>query len=261
MTKIENQIYEATYSAAPISRRLTQNNVSYAQIDVTGLDPSTGNISRVKVFAKSKFKPESDYELIYDDEIAIKNTLVDTGSYVIEYPIGQFDETQTYTIASVSGSFTVNPSSYWELSYSNWPFSGSKTVSTSSLFGGLSVIPQSSIPAMTGSSEIILTQTSSIESTFYRDTDYRVKFDYSVTSHPSESREPKIDVYVIGNAFVEDTSFGKYIGGIPAGNNAKTLDFDYELKLPINSDGTGRLRFIIRPGCTISNIRIGEDID
>ena len=256
LTKIESQPYEVTYSAAPISRRLTQNNVSYAQVDITGLDPASGNVSRVKVFAKSTFKPESDYELIFDDEIKLKNNLVDTGSYVIEYPIGQFDESQTYTIPNVSGSFSVNPISYWNVTSYNAP-SAQKLVVSSSLFGGLTVNPSS---GLSGSSEIILTQTASILSTFYRDTDYRVKFDYSVQSHPSESRQPKIDVYVTGNAFVEDTPFGKYVGGIPSGSNSKTIDFDYELKLPINSDGTGRLLFIIRPGCTISNVRIVEDI-
>ena len=188
ISNIENQIYEVTYSAVPISRRITQNDVSYAQIDISGMDPATGNISRVKVFVKSTFKPESDYELIYDDEVSLRNKLSDSGSYVIEYPIGKFDEDQNYTVASKSGSFSISTLDYWEISQSLAP-SATKKISSGSLFGGLSLEPNGEL---SGSSELILTQTASISIPFYKDTDYRVKFDYSIQTHPSESRGPKI---------------------------------------------------------------------
>jgi hypothetical protein len=206
------------------------------------MEPSTGDVSRIKVFTKSTFKPESSYELVYDDDVKITNTLTDSGSYLIEYPLGVFDDSQTITLTSESGSTQINPIDYWEVSASNAPIP-TKKVSSGSLFGMLS-LEQST--RLSGSSELIVTQTSSIDTKFYRNTDYRLKFDYYIESHPSESREPRIDAYLVGDSVLSNSEYGRFIGGVPTGSQSQKINFDYEIQIPVTSDSSARIRIDMR---------------
>ena len=260
VTSVRTQPYEVTFSYTPSRRLITQNIKSYAQIDISGLQPDSGEVNRIKVFAKSTFKPKSEYELLYDFEVISNNILVDTGSKLIEYPIGIFNANEPYYYAMPSGSFyNFSGLDYWGVSKltSTGP-TGSILSDSIYLFDGLEIIPDT---PMSESSELLLVQTASVQIPFYTDTDYRLKFDYILYDRNADSRGPGITAYISGSSFVNTNSIGKLIGSIPTSSKDETISFNYEIKIPIDLDGNGILKFVLRPGCKISNIRIIEDLD
>ena len=114
VSSVTNQPYTIKYYKKPTIRNITQNIKTYAQIDISGLDPEVGNTSRIKVFAKSAVKPNQSYELIYDDVVLKNNRLVDTGSKFIEYPIGIFQKNVTVKSAGTQVTYDLDTSSsYW----------------------------------------------------------------------------------------------------------------------------------------------------
>jgi hypothetical protein len=256
---ISNQPYEVTFSYTPSTRLVTQNVKTYAQLDISNLQPAVGDVTRVKVFYKTTFKPESDYEQIYDSEISPKNILVDVSSSMVEYPIGIFEGQEAFIepLHPIVPDI-VDAMAYWSASTTDVYATASISTYDAPLFGSLIAIADREL---SGSSEIVVSQTSSINIPFYKDSEYRVVFDYYTTTAVSESRGPKIDVYITGSSFVNDSQFGKYVGSVPSGSQAKTFDLDYSLKIPTNTDGVGRLVFVLRRGSIVSNIRIIEDVD
>jgi hypothetical protein len=261
VTSVRTQPYEVTFSYTPSRRLITQNINSYAQIDISGLQPDSGDVNRIKVFAKSTFKPKSEYELLYDAEILPNNVLVDTGSKLIEYPIGAFSANETYYYAGPSGSQLHNFSglNYWGVSKltSSGP-TGSILLDSIYIFDGLEIVPNT---PMSESSELLLVQTGSVQIPFYTDIDYRLKFDYILYDRNLDSRGPGITAYISGSSFVNTNEIGKFIGSVPVSSKDETIVFNYEMKISNDLNGTGILKFILRPGCKISNIRIIEDLD
>lgn len=260
---IFNQPYEVTFSFSPSVKVVTQNVKSYAQIDIEGLEPSVGDVSRVKVFYKSTFKPKSDYELIYDDEVFPKNIFVDTSSFLVDDPIGVFPNNpfqvpSVYLSGPTNQANNINPLRYWKIESGSGVPSASALLLSNDLFGAVQIIPTDLV---TGSGEYFFVQTSSVEIPFYRDTDYRLKFDYVISTDVSESRGPMISAYFTGSSFVDNSVFGRYVGSVPTGSRNPSIKLDQEFKIPINKDGSGTLKFLLRRGCQISNIRIEEDID
>src|SRR5690606_9093748 len=67
-----NIMYNATPEYVP-----TENSKSFAYINVSNLDPSTGDVSRIKVFLNSE-GTVSTWEEINDIEVINTNLLVDT---------------------------------------------------------------------------------------------------------------------------------------------------------------------------------------
>ena len=54
ITTSDNQSYFLRYNTEPTKKNITQNIKNYAKIDLNELDPIVGNVTRVKIFSKSK---------------------------------------------------------------------------------------------------------------------------------------------------------------------------------------------------------------
>jgi len=256
ITSFTDVPYEVTYSAESTGRNVTQNIKTYAKVSINKLQPAAGEVSRVKIFYKSALKPQSQYEQIYDEAIVPKNILIDDTSILIENPIGNFlkDSTGiTFTRVGQTASFNViNSDTYWEILQENGAPSGSKTLDNNYLFGGIEILPNA---AMSGSKELFFAQTSSYKTSFYQDTDYVLKFNYYLYKNSLDPRGSKIAVYMTGSSFINNSSYGAYLGEV---STTQSLKIDHEFPFTSNSDGTGLVKFLLRPGAIISDIRIEE---
>lgn len=255
---IEEQEYYIEYSKLSDNRLATQNLKPYVKIDVDKLNTFSGKISQVKVYTKSSAKPDSEYELSYDDEVYPKNILVDKNNSLIEYPIGIFNNKIYVNRAGSESSSSYFAIDYWNVKQLNGAPPAQKNTGSFYLPDGVYLTPSS---IMSGSQELMLEQTSSASSKFYPNTEYNLIFDYHLAEPVNDVREQKIEFYISGSAFVSDTEYGKYIATIPPANVGTALVRNYQFPLIPNFEGDGVLKFILRDNAAISNVRIQESVD
>jgi len=264
----ENQQYVINYNNSADSKTVTQNIKSYAKLDISNLEPEVGQISRIKVFTRSANKPNQAYKLVYDGNVNQKNWMVDTSSDLIENPIGIFSKNVGIQIAGNTTLSSINPYSYWNsvqingapiavISSASYFGSSTSSYSTFDYMGeSISIVPT---VIMSGSQEIIIEQTGSAATKFYKDTIYNIVFDYYNTPNRLDTREQKIAVYMSGSAFSNNTEYGRYLGKVPIYTGAESRKKDFKLRIPVDRDGDGIVRFMIRDGAKISNIRVVDD--
>jgi hypothetical protein len=256
VSSIENQEYNISYNNIADSRTVTQNVKSYAKLDISNLEPEVGNVSRIKVFVKSANRPNQAYEF----DVNNNNWLVDPDSNLIEDPIGTFTKNVDLNFAGVPSISSANAYNYWKpISVNGAPPAtiGSSSYQTSDyVFDSISVVP---LTPMSGLQEIILEQTGSAPTQFYKDTVYKVAFDYYNADNILDTREKKIAVYVSGSAFRNNTEYGRYLGKVPTYTGAESVKKDFELRIPVDENGTGVLRFMMRDGAKLANIRTLSD--
>ena len=256
VSSIANQEYNISYSNLADSRTVTQNIKSYAKLDISNLETEVGNVSNIKVSVKSPNRSAQAYEF----DVNTNNLLVDPDSNLIENPIGTFSKNVSLDFAGVPTTSSLSTYNFWKtISVNGAPpaIIGSSSYQTSEyVFDSISIIPST---IMSGSQEIILEQTGSVATQFYKDTVYKISFDYYNTDNVLDTREKKIAVYVSGSAFRNNTEYGRYLGKVPTYTGAESIKKDFELRIPVDKDGTGVLRFMMRDGATISNIRILSD--
>jgi alpha-tubulin suppressor-like RCC1 family protein len=253
-----NQPYYITYNKIPLERNSTKNIKSFAVVDIYNLDPEAGHVSRVKVFGKSATKPNQSYELFYDGAITEKNYLVTASNYFVELPIGVFgDEVKVFDFETkVTGS--VNSYSYWKTTSIKGAPSATIVSSSTYLLNPISVKPNA---ILSDKQEIILEQKSEYSANFNDNTVYSLIFDYSVEENRYDNREPLLNVYASGSSFVNNTEYGAFVAEVPLTNRDDRFRLDYSVKLPVNSAGTGVIKFLLRDGTSISNIRIVSETD
>lgn len=256
VSSIANQEYNISYSNLADSRTVTQNVKSYAKLDISNLETEVGNVSNIKVSVKSPNRSAQAYEF----DVNTNNLLVDPDSNLIENPIGTFSKNVSLDFAGIPTTSSLNTYNFWKTVAVNGAPSaiiGSSSYQTSEyVFDSISIIPST---IMSGSQEIILEQTGSAATQFYKDTVYKISFDYYNTDNVLDAREKKIAVYVSGSAFRNNTEYGRYLGKVPTYTGAESIKKDFELRIPVDADGTGVLRFMMRDGAKISNIRILSD--
>lgn len=256
VSSIENQEYNISYNNIADSRTVTQNVKSYAKLDISNLETEVGNISSIKVSVKSPNRSAQTYEF----DVNKNNLLVDSDSNLIENPIGTFSKSASLDFAGVPTTSSLNTYNFWKtVSVNGAPTAiiGSSSYQTSQyVFDSISIIPSAT---MSGSQEIILEQTGSAATQFYKDTVYKVAFDYYNTDNVLDTREKKIAVYASGSAFRNNTEYGRYLGKVPTYTGAESVKKDFELRIPVDENGTGVLRFMMRDGAKISNIRVSSD--
>jgi alpha-tubulin suppressor-like RCC1 family protein len=253
-----NQPYYITYNKIPLERNSTKNIKSFAVVDIYNLDPEAGHVSRVKVFGKSATKPNQSYELFYDGAITEKNYLVTASNYFVELPIGVFgDEIKVFDFETkVTGS--INPYSYWKTTSIKGAPTATIASSSTYLLNPISVKPNA---ILSDKQEIILEQKSEYSANFNDNTVYSLIFDYSVEENSYDNREPLLNVYASGSSFVNNTEYGAFVAEVPLTNRDDRFGLDYSVKLPVNSAGTGVIKFLLRDGTSISNIRIVSETD
>jgi hypothetical protein len=256
VSSITNQEYNISYNNLADSKTVTQNVKSYAKLDISNLDTEVGTVSNIKVSVKSPNRSAQTYEF----DVNTNNLLVDSDSNLIENPIGTFSKNASLDFAGVPTTSSLNAYNFWKTTSVNGaPFAiiGSSSYQTSEyVFDSISIIPST---IMSGSQEIILEQTGSAATQFYKDTVYKIAFDYYNADNVLDTREKKIAVYVSGSAFRNNTEYGRYLGKVPTYTGAESIKKDFELRIPVDEDGTGVLKFMMRDGAKISNIRISSD--
>lgn len=258
ITRIERQEYYIEYNKLSENRVSTQNLKPYAKVDINKLDTFSGKISQIKVYTKSSAKPESEYALVYDDEVYPKNILVDDNNSLIEYPIGIFNNKIYVNKAGSETTSSYFAIDYWNVKQLNDAPTAQKNTGSFYLPDGLYLTPSA---IMSGSQELMLEQTSSASSKFYADTEYTLLFDYHLAEPINDVREQKIEVYISGSAFISNTIYGKYIAEVLPANFGTALVRDYQLPIIPNFEGDGVLKFILRDNAAISNVRIQESVD
>lgn len=258
ITRIERQEYYIEYNKLSENRVSTQNLKPYAKVDINKLDTFSGKISQIKVYTKSSAKPESEYALVYDDEVYPKNILVDDNNSLIEYPIGIFNNKIYVNKAGSETTSSYFAIDYWNVKQLNDAPTAQKNTGSFYLPDGLYLTPSA---IMSGSQELMLEQTSSASSKFYPDTEYTLLFDYHLAEPINDVREQKIEVYISGSAFISNTIYGKYIAEVLPANFGTALVRDYQLPIIPNFEGDGVLKFILRDNAAISNVRIQESVD
>jgi hypothetical protein len=260
VSRAYDQTYYIKYNKDASEKNITQNRKTYAVLDIDNLTPTTGDVSRIKVFAKSSSRPKSEYETLYDGEVEPRNVFVDTSpqALLIDNPIGMFDTDVTVNIFGTNQSASLSPASYWEaVSYNNAPPATPVTYSGYS-FNSISYVPDYTL---SDPQFILLQHKDTYKTIFYKDTEYSLKLDYFIENNQYDYRNPILEVYVSGSAFVNTTSIGKFLGRISEDNNQIRLRSNFSVPIKPDNTGDAVIRFKITDGVKLSNIRILEQVD
>jgi hypothetical protein len=258
ISQIERQEYYIEYNKLSDNRVYTQNLKPYAKVEIDNLNTFSGKISKVKVYSKSSAKPDSEYSLVYDDDVYPKNILVDKSGSLIEYPIGIFNNNIVINNAGSNTTSSYFALDYWNVNGINGAPSAQKNTSSLYLPDGVYLTPSA---FMSSSQELFFEQTSSVASKFYPNTEYELSFNYHLAESVNDNREQKIEVYMSGSAFVSDTIYGKFIVTVPPANIGRSLVKNYRVPILPNFEGNGVLKFLMRDNASISNVKIQEDVD
>ena len=166
----------------------TQHSESFAVTQIKGLQPDTGDITRVKLYASSN-GTVGTYELINDINLLETEIFVDaTGSIYPDVSVGFFTSQSvidSYWSGStyIGNTSTTAPDLVW---------------ATSSLNNAMVI--SSSIDISSFNSVFVAQTTSSLPGTFIKDSQYKIQFD-AISTALTSSNNPKLAVYLSGSAF------------------------------------------------------------
>ena len=248
--------YEATPTYVP-----TENSESFAFIDISGLQPATGDVNRVKILLNGAGSIGT-WEQINDIELVAQELLIDTSSVYPDFKIGEF----------TSQSIIDN---YWEAHYySGFSESTAPTLTfiTSSIGQGVQIVPLGG-HNLTGYNQIYTFQTQDqYTATFVRQSSYKIIIDAIGTrSTISGNDNPKLSVFLSGSAFPYDATdilnqelpvkLGRRIGQIEVTSNSQRFDDEvFEFEAP--ATGIANLIFVVESGeWQLSDIRTTTDND
>ena len=247
--------YEETPTYVP-----TQNSQSFALVEIKGLEPATGDVSRIKVYASGK-GTVGTWELTNDIELSETEIFVPNTSSVDPYTsIGLFTSQSIIDL-------------YWE----GHTYLGKSEVAAPTLIYTTASINNaalisSSIDITNKNAVHIFQITSSFAGEFIQNSQYKITFDaYAQKSNTSSNNSPEIYVYASGSAFnynVTDyynqelpINLGKRIGELTVNANSARVD-DYEINFKADKTGNGVLIFVINAGqWQLSDIRTTTDND
>jgi len=239
--------YEATPTYVP-----TENSQSFAYIQVKGLDPATGDVSRIKVFTNNNGTIGS-WDLVNDVELEETEIFVaNTASLYLDQSIGLFTTQSvidTYWSASayLQGTQTTAPMLLWM---------------TSSLNNAMKI--SSSIDLSANNSILVANTTSS--GYFIENSSYKITIDALATR---TSTDPVLSIYLSGSAFYadptdyfnQDFSLGKRIGELRAVGDNERFD-DIILNFESDYTGYGTLLLVVESGqWQVADIRTTTDND
>ena len=247
--------YEATPTYVP-----TQNSESVAIVEIKGLEPATGDVSNIKVYASGK-GTIGTWELVNDiilDEteiFVVSTSSVDPdrniGSFTDQTVIDTYWDSHTY----VGKLETTSPTLTW---------------TTQSLSNAMDIIQVVDITAKNAVN--VVQVTGSYAGNFVKDSAYKVTIDALATrSTTSSNRNPKLYVYASGSAFIPATTdyynqelavnLGKRIGQLEVTSDNTRID-DYVFNFTADQTGTGVLLFVIDAGdWQLADVRTTTDND
>ena len=254
-TNFANSSFSLTYESTPTYTE-TQNSESYALIQISGLQPATGDVSRIKTFMNNN-GTVGTWELINDVELAETEIFVsNTASLFPDASIGSF----------TSQDIIDN---YW----SRNAFRGRTTLtppptlvwSTASIDNAMKISSALNLDAK----DTVLKIRSDVTGIFQENASYKITIDALGTR--SGSAAPVLAIYMSGSSFYQDptdyfnqefsTKFGKRIGELRVTSNNQRFD-DYVLNFNSDYTGTGILQLVVESGnWQVANIRTTSDND
>ena len=259
-TQFDYSSFSITYEADPVYTP-TQNSESFANISLYGLQPATGDVSRIKIFLNGNGSIGT-WEQINDIELEETELFIDEANVFPNFRIGAF------TSQSVIDT-------YWESNY----YSGfvelsapTLTWTSSSMANAVQVITGSS-GDITAYNQVYTFQTKpAYAATFVSESSYKITIDAIGTrSAVSGNNNPKLSVFLSGSAFPFDdtdilnqelpTKLGVRVGELEVTSNSQRFD-DTVFEFEAPATGTAQLIFVIESGeWTFSDIRTTTDND
>lgn len=256
-TEFAASAYSLTYEATP-TYIATQNSQSFALMQIKGLDPATGDISRIKVYTNNK-GTVGTWELVNDVELEETEIFVSaTASLYPDQSIGIF------TSQSIIDA-------YWDAYTYAGPTTGVAPTlqwATSSLNNAMVVT--SSVSITNQNSVFVVQNKPAYDGVFIATSSYKVTIDALGIRLP-DGLNPKLSVYISGSAVDYDTTdyfnqelprtLGKRIGEIEVTSDSQRFD-DVVFNFESNHNGTAALLFVIEAGkWQIADIRTTTDND
>jgi hypothetical protein len=203
-------------------------NSSFAKIKITDLDTFTGDVHRIKVFAKSQ-NWLGDFELLEDVQLESSDLLVaDTFSSSLNVRKGIFTE-PILNAYWITGSITTNVSSQ---------------VDDSTLIKSVKLTPTSD--SLNDSGLFYFATSESID--FTSGTEYQL--DFTPLLSASAASNGIMQVYLTGSAFVDtdiNFGYGKLLTTVSSKTNFRRFD-KQQINFLANSTGNGKLLFLVKSG-------------
>ena len=246
--------FSLAYEALPTYIE-TENSQSFAYIQIKGLDPATGDVSRIKVFTNNNGTIGS-WDLVNDIEL---------------------DETEIFVTATASlypdvavGTFTTQSTinTYWTASaFNGFAAATAPTLiwTTASLNNAMKI--SSSLNLDLNNSVLLVRTTSS--GYFVENSSYKITIDALGTR--TGTNDPVLSIYLSGSSFYADPTdyfnqefpikFGKRIGELRAVGDNQRFD-DAILNFESEYTGTGVLLLVVESGeWQVADIRVTTDND
>ena len=259
-TQFDYSSFSITYEADPVYIP-TQNSESFANISLFGLEPATGDVSRIKIFLNGNGSIGT-WEQINDIELEENELFIDEANVFPDFEIGLF------TSQSVIDT-------YWETNYYSGFNEGSSPTLlwTSSSIANAVQIVTGSIGDITAYNQVYTFQTKpEYAATFVSESSYKITIDAIGTrGSVSGNNNPKLSIFLSGSAFPFDstdilnqelpTRLGIRVGELEVTTNSQRFDDTiFEFEAP--RTGTASLIFVIESGeWTFSDIRTTTDND
>ena len=251
--------YSISYEATPTYVE-TENSQSFAYIQIEGLEPATGDISRTKIYTNNK-GTVGTWDLINDVELEETEIFVpSTSSLLPDVSIGTFVTQSTID-------------TYWEgHSYQGNIESTAPTLTWTTASLDRAVLIDSATDITANNSVLTFQTKNAYNGVFIATSSYKVTFDALGTrSSVSNNNDPIISVYMSGSAFDFDTTdlfnqelpvtLGKRIGELRVTTDSQRFD-DVVFNFETDNAGHGALIFVVESGqWQISDVKTTTDND
>ena len=248
--------FSLPYEATPIYTP-TENSESFALIQIEGLQPATGDVSRIKTFMNNNGQVGT-WELINDIELTETEIFVaNTASLYPDTSIGLF------TSQSIINT-------YWEAhTYQGRTETTAPTLTytTSSISNAMSIVSATDITAPNAVHVVQIKD--AFKGIFIKDASYKITLD--ALGIKSGTQDAKLSVYLSGSAFDFETTdyfnqelpktLGKRIGEISVNTVEQRFD-DYIFDFEASNNGTAVLLLVVEAGTwQVADIRTTSDND
>ena len=258
-TSFDDSAFLLTYEATPIYTE-TQNSESFALVEIKGLEPATGDVSRVKMFMNNN-GTIGTWEQIADTELDETEIFVTSTSSI--YPDASVGIIEDQTVINT----------YW----SSFSYQGNTiltaptlTYETTNLIDSVNVSSATDISAENAVN--ILQVNQSYKGVFIKDASYKITLDaYGIRQATDGNLPPKFSVFMSGSSFDYDPTIrlnqelprtlGKFIGTQEITGTSRRFD-DIEFEFEADKTGTGVLLLVIHSGeWNFADIRTTTDND
>jgi len=255
-SSFDNSSYVLNYEASPIYTP-TQNSESFALIEISGLQPATGDVSRIKTFMSNNgqvgtWELINDIELV-ETEIFVANTAslypdTSIGIFTSQSIIDEYWEAHTY----LGQLETTAPTLTW---------------TTSSISNAMAIVSATDITARNAVHAIQVRD--EFQGIFIKNASYKITMD--AIGIKSSTQDAKLSLYLSGSAFDFETTdyfnqelptvLGKRVGEILVTTTEQRFD-DIIFNFEASNTGTAVLIVVIESGTwQVADIRTTSDND